>query len=45
MTRPFPADFLWGAATAPYQIEGAYHADGFDANFPVENIKLRVVGQ
>ena len=24
----FPADFLWGAATAAYQIEGAVHADG-----------------
>ena len=24
----FPPDFLWGAATASYQIEGAAHADG-----------------
>lgn len=24
----FPDDFLWGAATAAYQIEGASHADG-----------------
>ena len=24
----FPADFLWGAATASYQIEGAHDADG-----------------
>ena len=24
----FPADFLWGAATAAYQIEGAVEADG-----------------
>jgi beta-glucosidase len=24
----FPADFVWGAATASYQIEGAAHADG-----------------
>jgi len=24
----FPADFLWGAATAAYQIEGAYNEDG-----------------
>src|SRR5919199_47316 len=23
-----PSDFLWGAATASYQIEGAAHADG-----------------
>jgi beta-glucosidase len=25
---PFPSDFLWGAATASYQIEGAWNADG-----------------
>jgi beta-glucosidase len=24
----FPKDFVWGAATASYQIEGAVHADG-----------------
>ncbi len=24
----FPSDFLWGAATASYQIEGAWDADG-----------------
>ena len=24
----FPADFIWGAATASYQIEGAAHEDG-----------------
>src|SRR5260370_14390404 len=24
----FPADFLWGAATASYQIEGAAYEDG-----------------
>jgi beta-glucosidase len=26
--RPFPADFLWGAATSAYQIEGSPLADG-----------------
>jgi beta-glucosidase len=26
--RQFPADFLWGSATASYQIEGAAHDDG-----------------
>jgi beta-glucosidase len=26
--RQFPADFVWGAATASYQIEGAAAADG-----------------
>ncbi|HWD96865.1 MAG TPA: GH1 family beta-glucosidase [Acidimicrobiales bacterium] len=26
--RPFPPDFLWGTATASYQIEGAASADG-----------------
>jgi beta-glucosidase len=24
----FPPDFVWGAATASYQIEGAVHEDG-----------------
>src|SRR5436305_200755 len=27
-TRSFPSDFVWGAATASYQIEGATHEDG-----------------
>ncbi|WP_127573026.1 GH1 family beta-glucosidase [Georgenia faecalis] len=27
-SSPFPADFLWGAATAAYQIEGAVAEDG-----------------
>ncbi len=27
-TREFPPDFLWGAAAASYQIEGAVDADG-----------------
>ena len=27
-TFTFPADFVWGAATAAYQIEGATHEDG-----------------
>ena len=27
-TRPFSPDFLWGAATASYQIEGAVNDDG-----------------
>lgn len=26
--KPFPDDFLWGAATAAYQVEGAYLEDG-----------------
>lgn len=28
MTLTFPPNFLWGAATAAYQIEGAWNADG-----------------
>jgi beta-glucosidase len=28
MATAFPTDFLWGAATAAYQIEGAAHEDG-----------------
>jgi beta-glucosidase len=28
LTRLFPADFVWGAATAAYQIEGASSDDG-----------------
>ncbi|HVH50629.1 MAG TPA: GH1 family beta-glucosidase [Gaiellaceae bacterium] len=27
-SNSFPPDFVWGAATASYQIEGAAHADG-----------------
>ncbi|WP_035699759.1 family 1 glycosylhydrolase, partial [Glycomyces tenuis] len=26
--NPFPKDFIWGASTAAYQIEGAAEADG-----------------
>ncbi|MDX6475808.1 MAG: beta-glucosidase [Gaiellaceae bacterium] len=28
LTQSFPADFVWGAATAAYQIEGAANEDG-----------------
>ena len=28
VTRPFPSGFLWGAATAANQIEGAYDEGG-----------------
>ena len=26
--RSFPSNFLWGSATASYQVEGAYQEDG-----------------
>jgi beta-glucosidase len=32
MTSPLPDDFLWGAATAAYQIEGSPLADGAGAS-------------
>ena len=28
MAMKFPADFVWGTATASYQIEGAFDVDG-----------------
>ncbi len=28
MAKNFPKDFLWGTATASYQIEGAFDKDG-----------------
>src|SRR5664279_3302933 len=31
-TRRFPAEFIWGSATASYQIEGAVHEDGRGAS-------------
>ncbi|EWM27607.1 glycosyl hydrolase family 1 [Nannochloropsis gaditana] len=27
-SAPYPSDFAWGAATAAYQVEGAYNTDG-----------------
>ena len=30
--RKFPKDFLWGAATSAYQVEGAAYADGKKAS-------------
>ena len=26
--KDFPKDFLWGASTSAYQVEGAYNEDG-----------------
>ncbi|MGA2432945.1 MAG: family 1 glycosylhydrolase, partial [Acidimicrobiales bacterium] len=31
-SRAFPPDFLWGTATASYQIEGSVHDDGRGAS-------------
>ena len=27
-TKGFPKDFLWGSASAAYQVEGGWDADG-----------------
>ena len=27
-TKNFPENFLWGASTSAYQVEGAYNEDG-----------------
>lgn len=32
MTNTFPNDFIWGTATASYQIEGAFNEDGRGAS-------------
>jgi len=32
MFKQFPKNFLWGAATASYQIEGAWNEDGKGEN-------------
>src|ERR1700759_5006681 len=32
MSRSFPPGFVWGSATASYQIEGAVHEDGRGAS-------------
>jgi len=28
LTHEFPQDFVWGASTAAYQVEGAWNEDG-----------------
>ena len=27
--KAFPQDFLWGSASAAYQVEGAWNEDGY----------------
>jgi len=33
-TQQFPANFLWGGATAANQLEGAYQTDGKGLSLP-----------
>lgn len=33
MTSVFPKDFLWGSASAAYQVEGAWQEDGKSLSF------------
>ena len=34
--KPFPSDFLWGASTSAYQVEGANLIDGKEADLAVK---------
>ena len=39
----FPKDFLWGTATAAYQIEGAWNKNGKDFLSGIFSVKRQVL--
>ena len=41
MAKNFPKDFLWGTATASYQVEGAFDKDGKGKVFGILLLILR----
>ena len=38
--KAFPQDFLWGSASAAYQVEGAWNEDGKGASVWDEFVRL-----
>ena len=39
-SKGFPADFLWGSASAAYQVEGAWNEDGTGTSLYVFRVRL-----
>ena len=40
--KPFPKDFLWGASTSAYQVEGAYNEDGIPNELFGDNLEISI---
>lgn len=38
----FPKEFLWGAASAAYQVEGAWDADGKVHQFGINFLRFQI---